>query len=440
MIEQRVSADYHEFIEDSLGNIAGLGGPNARIQQTKFHYKKLTEQERLNFYRESDLAEKLVAEIPTKSIRKWLKIESENDEKSQWIASELKRLNAKEVLLNACIGANYSGGNLILLGTNAGEVDYRQPLENQDILELSWLANINAKQVKKVVISTELGPEFNRPKAWQVALNEQDDPLEIHKSRVLVFQGGTLPPGLEQEANYLGDSLLDRRYAKIMHYEVSIASMAAALSKFHEAVLFLDGLQEQEAAGTLSSTRNVLSRIAKIASIYNYIVLPKGSEYKREALNVSGMPQVHEQLKEDVASALNMPQTILFRHNPGGLGNNGTLDLKQWAEQLESYQKRVLLPPLQRLVKLICAQRNGKIADPDFEFQIVFHPVSDVEEQEEHKAKKDANELKIQRAQALKTLSEALNTLQNMGVLTAEQGQEIIEGIVEFTKENRGIA
>jgi hypothetical protein len=191
-------------------------------------------------------------------------------------------------------------------------------------------------------------------------LIRQPQLVNIHKDRILRFDGEWLPYRIRQRNYGWGMSTLQSVYDSFRFYSTGISSAATLLTEFDIFVHKLRGLSSMLAAGKEKDVRDrlVLNDMSK--SIYRgYAIDAEKEELEFISRNFGGVGEILEKLRIDIIGASQIPHTILFGESPGGLGSTGRSEERDFAKHLGDYQSTHYKRPLQHLMKMIMLSKDG---------------------------------------------------------------------------------
>lgn len=354
---------------------------------------KMERNEASLFYKEDDIAARIV-DLPTEEMmREGFEIKVEGDEEKQLqelIFEEFKRLclyqKTEQDLKWARIygGAGLIFGHLgqtldmpIEEGKKTPPIDYVLSMDRYRLLPDSSLS----------LIIDPKSPYFGLPEFYTIQ-NDQVVSTEgiqngqrIHYSRVVRFEGVKLPYDLQQQEQYWGESIFVRLKEPIMNYQTANNSAATIIQDFVMSVFKMEDLKDMLTQGKDDLIYKKLFLASKMGSIANAIALQVNESFEKQTTNVAGVSDLLKAVKERLAAATDIPQTILFGQSPGGLGATGESEQSNWYDYIKKKQESELRPIIERVVTLILQQST--IPAPKLpKFEICFNPLWQMSEKE----------------------------------------------------------
>jgi uncharacterized protein len=316
---------------------------------------------------EGDPDEDLPAAAPKK------KDESKDAKKiADGLDSEFTRLNVVELLREAGYFSRAFGGGAILLGSVDGSEDLSKPLNEEKIDEIKELS----VRTPKELIPKSYYNDVKKPKYGQIAtyyLVPLDSPPGdvtlatmpvVHESRVVRIDGVRTT----RRKRLLGinpgwDKSIFVRIAQIAaDFQHSFQGAAILVQDFAPATLKIKGLARILASKRVGTDGGVGERAAALAlckSIARVAIIDAEEEYKRETVSVTGLAELLDKMALRYSAAIRMPVTKLMGESPAGLNATGNSDIRWWYDQLRADQKRIFLPVLMRLAKLVFLAKQG---------------------------------------------------------------------------------
>lgn len=242
------------------------------------------------------------------------------------------------------------------------------------------------------------------------------NPMWVHESRVLRFDGGRLP--LYQRNLRLGwgakrfESIKDEidRWCNGNEYALQ------ALTRLSQDVVKLDGLTNILATeGGDVAVQKRMQMIDMVRSMMNSIAIDGADEYDRKGLSLSGIKELLEQFEIAICGITGIPATKLFGRSPAGMNSTGKADLENFYNMIEGIQKNKVKPNLVRLIEMMDACRDYDLNLPET-WHIEFEPLWSLSKSE----KADIEKVK---ADAQRTKADAINTLINAQVLDVTEAR-----------------
>lgn len=359
---------------DGLRNlVTGLGTSRDKSAVSQWVHDAIGDADLEALYASSWAARKAVDLIPEDETREWRTWQAEQAE-ALYAAERDLRLRAR-----VCLARQYErlgGGAAILIGT--GDTDPTQPLDVDAIPPggLQYLHVIQRRDLAADQWDDDIAsPTFGRPLTYRLTFGRTGRQQEVHRSRLVVFEG--LPASREwREANQgFGHSVLAVLRSAITDAE-SVARNAAVL--MHDAtldVVKIPDLQSYLADG--ESERRLIERfsLAMMAkSTVRTLILGGDEEYERKTTSFTGLPEMMNTNHEIVAAALDMPLSRFMGRSPGGLNSTGENELRNYYDMIRSRQSTALADALEPLDRALKAHVGAQGDDVTYEWAPLWVP------------------------------------------------------------------
>ena len=351
---------------DGLVNaLTGMGTRRDKSQYTRSTpIVFLTQEELENLYSEW-IPKRIVDIVAEQSTRKGFKVlfggEGAAAEEVTGIEQVVEDLYILENLGLASKNARLFGGAVILLYIDDGR-SADQPVDYRGIRSIEGMEVLDRWQIAPVISEDSLY-DYSKATHYQIIsgdLIRQPQLTNIHKDRILRFDGEWLPYRIRQRNYGWGMSTLQSAYDSFRFYSTGISSAATLLTEFDIFVHKLRGLSSMLAAGKEKDVRDRLELNDMSKSIYRgYAIDAEKEELEFISRNFGGVGEILEKLRIDIIGASQIPHTILFGESPGGLGSTGRSEERDFAKHLGDYQASHYKRPLQHLMKMIMLSKDG---------------------------------------------------------------------------------
>jgi len=369
-----------QALKDGLENlIANLGtGKDKRANSTFVNNKRLStegnEVELDALYRTDWLAGKVVDIIPNDMTREWRTFDSDDlsPEDKQKLEDEEERLNLSHSYAQAHKWARLYGTAFIVLAVDDGK-DPKEPLEIDSIKEgdLKHIKVIDRHRVSRgtTIESNPLKAEFGMPTEYR--LNETS--VVIHASRMLRFDGVSLPYEEFRRNNYWSDSVLDRLYDSITNFNTATNSSTSMIYETNVDIMRVKGLmsylQSPEGEELL---RKRFALVGQMKSFNNMVLLDQEEEHTSKNNTFAGLPDLIDRFTQILSAATDIPATRLLGSSANGLNATGEGDLKNYYDMIRSLQKNTYRPSLNYFDSIMSRNIGVDPDNMDYEFDSLF--------------------------------------------------------------------
>jgi phage-related protein (TIGR01555 family) len=370
---------------DSLTNFsAALGiGANNQISKGDYHLNPITRtRTRLEYmYRGSWICGAAV-DMPSEDMcRAGISINSDlSPEQTEELQSSISSLSIWTKLAECLKWSRLYGGCLGYLLVDGQDPSTPLVLDSVDIGQFRGIMPLDRWMVNPTMsdIITELGPEFGRPKYYEIVADRTGwagSWTRVHHSRILHFTGIELPFQQKLTENGWGESVLERIYDRLVAFD-SVSTGAAQLAfKAHLRVMKVDGLRSIIAAGgpAMDGLVAQIAHMRQMQANEGIAVIDTTDSLDTLSYSFGGMGDLMLQFGQQIAGALQIPLVRLFGQAPAGLNATGDSDLKTYYDNLAKQQENKLREPLVKVLELLSRSVLGTELPKGYRFS--FNPL-----------------------------------------------------------------
>jgi len=218
---------------------------------------------------------------------------------------------------------------------------------------------------------TDLNKDFGKPKYYRIHTSIGNFPqIKIHYSRVIRFDGITLPYYQKLYENYWGLSVVERIYDRLIAYDSATSGAAQLLYKAYLRTVQIEGLREALALGGKEENAVIkqFTYIRQMQSLEGITLLDSKDQFSTHQYTFSGVSDLLSQFGQQISGATGIPLVRLFGQSPSGF-STGDTDLRNYYDGIERAQENKLKAPLTTLLKIISMSVIGEDLPEDFEFK-----------------------------------------------------------------------
>ncbi|MFA6711970.1 MAG: DUF1073 domain-containing protein [Candidatus Caldatribacteriota bacterium] len=371
-----------KFTEDSFSNFmhrVGYGTDNPMSQAT-YSLNNLMSRQRVTLeagYRSSWLigqAVDVIAEDMTKMGIDILSKLSPDEVKKLYVA--MSDFDVWESLGNTIRWARLYGGAIAIMLIDGA--DYSKPIDYDKIGQKTfrgllvldrWMCEPDLSN-----LITDLNKDFGKPKFYRVHTSVGGSKLpniKIHYSRVLRFDGITLPYYQRLMENHWGLSIVERIYDRLIAYDSATLGASQLMYRAYLRVVKINGLREALALG--GREENAIIKqwdyIRQMQTNEGITMLDGLDDFVPHANSaISGAADLLQELGQQVSGATGIPLVRLFGQSPAGF-NTGETDLRNYYDNVYREQENKLRPSMTKLLEVLSVSELGKRLPPDFEYK-----------------------------------------------------------------------
>ena len=407
------------------GYLNAMFGQGFRWTDPFSHYKQgvdfVSDQQCSRLYTYNGIAKSIIDIPADEAMRNGFEVEIEgmdDDAINKQVQSLCEDLDVQYKFSEALAWADLYGGSVIVVMADDGRM-IDEPLNYDGLRRIEKLKVFD----KTNIVGSRQYQDASAPQYMDVEsyyINTfGENPMWVHESRVLRFDGGRLP--LYQRNLRLGWGA--KRYESIKD-EIDMwcngnEYALQALTRLSQDVVKLDGLTNILATeGGDVAVQKRMQMIDMVRSMMNSIAIDGADEYDRKGLSLSGIKELLEQFEIALCGITGIPATKLFGRSPAGLNSTGHSDSENYYNMIEGIQKNKVRPNLVRLVEMLGACRDYKLNLPDT-WHIEFEPLWNL-------SKSEKADIEKTKADAQRTKADAINTLINAQVLDVTEARNTI--------------
>ena len=415
---------------------SGIGTIRDRSTRTEFQAGRVLSDEELDaLYGDNDMAARICDALPEDALRLGFGIKVATDEgadvsaaadRSAALLARYDEIGLAQKVLDAWVWGRVFGWGALVLGIDDGQ-DLAKPLNEQRVRAFTH-ANVVDKQFVTPLTwyKDPTAPNNGRPATYLLSPHAvQSGPtsalsseglsrraermrgiagtVEIHESRLLVFEGARTSIRRRQRRNGYADSVLQRVNTELAKFGVSWDSLAHILQDAYQGVYKMHGLIDLLAANEVGTVRGRYAAMDESRSNFRSMVIDAEQEdFQRLGVQWSGLDKIMELFMIRLSAAARMPATGLLGQSPAGMNATGESDLTLWYDRVAAEREQTLEPRVRRLVRLIAAADGGPT-----EFEISWPPLWSPSDTE-------SADIRLKQAQADKIYEE-------MGAATASE-------------------
>lgn len=335
--------------------------------ETLMNERKLSDQQLALMYRNL-IVRRIVTLVVDDAIKNFIEVEGDQDE---CIVQELEALFIPEKLTEALYWDRLFGMSVALILADDGQ-ELDQPINLKRVRRVSGIEVFDKRSVMEDSASLYYDTDVrdaNFGKAEYYTITPPNGNLfKVHRSRLLIFDGETLPK-LERIANNgAGLSCLDGIPAAINRVKTSMDKTIDIMDKVSTSLLKLQGLSN--VLQTEEGTKAVIKRLDLIdysRRLNGSVAIDKDDEYAVFNIPLGGLTDIIQEMEQYVCAVTGYPFTKLFGRSPAGMNATGQSDMQIYYDKVKSYQKRKLRPALEYLVKLIQLSSEGPTQGKELE-------------------------------------------------------------------------
>lgn len=387
MIDLNTTSSHDALMADSLRNVvANLGTQRDKAASSQYVFTQYGDDQLIEAYRGAWLPRAIV-DIPAEdATRKWRQWKADAEQITAIEALE-KRLGVSRKVEAALKMARLLGGAALYLSTN--EKDPSKPLRPERIRELRGLPMLTKMDLRPGPINRDIESEYyGKPEFYKLARRDGQDDVEIHASRLVIFEGHAVPNGhagyQDAPLQYVstgawGDSVLQSVMSTILSHDSSVANIVSLIFEAKVDVLRFQGLSDQLCVNNGNAVLNRLTLQAAMKGINGALVMDKEDEYESKSASFGGLDALLERFGYIVSGASEIPASRLFGRSSVGLSGQGDGDERVYFDRISHEQTSKIEPAMHMLDECLIQAALGS-RPPEVWYE--WRPLRQVSEQE----------------------------------------------------------
>lgn len=375
---------------DGWQNVFTLAGTKQdRTTQSAFIASSHLKRETLDdLYVAGGVARRIVDTVALDATREWITTDDDNAEALQ---DRMEELSIQTKVAEAVSMSRLHGGSVLVVIADDGRT-LSEPLNDTAIKSIDsfrcydrWAVTHNEASL----YSDPNNPRYGEPEIYTVQ-PPGGTPYEVHETRLIRFDGMPVSERKRIDNKGWNYSYLQPVYQAMMDLDSAHRSSASIVGDFVQTVMSIKGLTEMIAGGNENHVAARLSILDMSRSVLNTLLMDAdGEQFSKQASSVAGLSDLLQAFRIQVSAITGIPMTKLFGISPGGLNATGESDLRNYYDEVASYQKRTLSKPMERIVRLLMLEKNGvyKGREPA-KWSVKFNPLWQMSDKEVAEIKK----------------------------------------------------
>jgi phage-related protein (TIGR01555 family) len=286
------------------------------------------------------------------------------------IENRLRELKVDKVVKKALIQKRALGGSAILIGVRDNKTMDR-PLDLKSITDIEFLTNLEPRDLTPhVYYNQPHEPKFGEVKLWQLnvfggmvgaltvktaATNEQAKSILIHESRLVLFRQDRVSKytSIYNEAGqYWGLSIYTQIYDILRDFNISWSAAGLLITDFSQAVFSIEGLS-QLVMRDEDRLRARMQAMEMGRSVARAVLIDTAEKFERQSTNLSGLPELLNQLSRRFAAAIGTPLSVLMGGGAKGDQSDVGDDLRYYYDTLSTIEREDIGPVIRFFAEII---------------------------------------------------------------------------------------
>lgn len=333
---------------------SGFG--TARDRRTHSSYARpvwLDDHTLAALYHFGGLARRIVSLPPSRALAGGITLRGDTQDRVQ---RELRRLGLLAKIGEAATWGRLFGGGLVYVDADDGGSP-ASPVQWASVGSIRGIDVYDKRDIRRADGKLAIRPNGATE-------------LHVDPSRVFLFGGAKTAKTEQRERDGWDASVLQVAIEALQAFDEGMAATGILLSEASVSVFRLHGLLQALAGGDKAAVTDRAAMMDLTKSVARSVFLDAGhggggaEDWRREAVNFAGVPDVLDRMANQVAAATGIPVTLLVGQAPAGLNATGDSDIRTFYDSVAEWRAEEIDPILRRIIRVI-ARMEG-VPEPQF--------------------------------------------------------------------------
>ncbi len=299
----------------------------------------------------------------------------------------LEDIEAEQAFYDLWRLARLDGGCAIVLVTNDGAPPHL-PLNPKNLRSIDKLNIVTRFELTPGELDLDPGStNFRNPETWTFSDPHGRQGGVIHHTRIIPMQGFKISPSYDREGAVLGLSepywgvpIIYSLHDKLRQFHTTFDYTEAVFADIAQGVFKIKDLAElMKSPESREKLMKRMQLTAMAKSAFNMLLLDADNEdFEKRTTAFAGVDTTLVRFMELLSAVSEIPMTKLFGIAPGGLTSDDQSAEKTFNAMIAQKQKRLLRKPLNRLLYLLFASKNGPTnGEAPESWRLVFEPLDE---------------------------------------------------------------
>lgn len=377
----------------------------------------LNELQLSSLYVHNGLIRRVVDSVAEEMTRAGFKVENLDEDLQKQITARLEELNVTNKITLGLKWMRAYGGGVLVLGVNDGG-NLESPINPKAVTDLEFIRVYDRFEVTvNQYYDDPADKNFGKPEIWNVVGKEAvsfGGSYRVHESRVIVFDGESLPNSIRVGNDGWGASAIQQCLTDVIRLDKSRKDSALLLERLQQAVHSIPDLssilEEEDGAEQMQKRLQVVDAVR---GAMNTIAIDGDEDYKILNSSLTGVSDIIDRNSEAVSAVSGIPMFVLYGRSVGGLNSTGDTNERAWNAKIAAMQNEKLRAAVDKIVTLLILSFSGGSSDGG-DYEICFNPLSVPSEN-------DQADIDLKREQTEKAKMETFAGYISAGVLDLQE-------------------
>jgi len=371
-----------------VNSLLGIGNDRDKLSANTIVSRSMIDDELDRVFHGDETARVIVTKKLSKALEKGFSVQISADkntdvddiartkEDQNALNEKLKKLELREKVEEAETWANVFGGAAMLIGASDGSMDLAQPLNENNIQEVTHLNVLDRRYCTPWAFYGDISqPNYGKPETYKIFetpiarrayLSKKTgrpgeyNGVEVHESRLYWFGGLLTSASKKAELGGYDISLLYSLTKVLSDWGINWGILKNMLTDASQAVVAIKNFYRALAGENEDVMKKRMALLDMNRSASRLIAIDAESEsFTRQPYSWSGIEEPFNLLMMQLSMVTEIPVTILMGRSPAGENSTGQSDFQGWYDHLGAYQTKKFEPAIERVVELICKSKQG---------------------------------------------------------------------------------
>jgi phage-related protein (TIGR01555 family) len=310
---------------------------------------KLADEECSALFHFDDMGRKVASLLPTEALRQGWEVVGDDGS----IAEHQRSLDLETRFLDALLSARAFGGAVLYLGAHDGG-DSTMPLDERRVDRFDFADLYDMRRATPVEwYENPKHPRYGHPRLYMLS-SLRGLVSEVHESRLMFFPGAKTFDPEKYRQNWWDFSVYQTCYESIRSFNEASKAVEIMLVEASQFIFKMSGLIGALASGQKKTIEQRMQLLDMSRSIARAIMIDpdKNEGAERLAMQFGGVGDAWDRVSIRLCAAAECPVTVMLGRSPAGENATGDADFRAWYDRIATYQRTVILPRLERLIRL----------------------------------------------------------------------------------------
>lgn len=376
--------------------ILGLGGTkDPSIYTTHTARGQISDAVLESLYVEDHFAARIVEAVVKTALRPGWDLHVPGDPADtaglrSWYAAREDELEvAAELSQGACWGRLF-GGAVTWIGVEDGR-PVSEPLDEANVQTVKWLHTFDRRDVQVWTrYQSPEHPRFRQPETYRIrpvlagaiaaafaGRNPSAGGIVVHESRCVVWPGQPTTDARRLVLSGWDDSVLERCWEPLKQLAEDYGAKSLLLGRISQMVYKIKNLWKLLAGKEREVLERRMGLLEASRSRARAILLDTEEDAVNITQSIAGVPEIIDRGTLRLASAADMPATVLMGQSPAGQNATGDSDLELWAGTCGAWRESVLRRRHERITRLLLLSKDAPTGgkEPDGQWSVKYRPL-----------------------------------------------------------------